>query len=101
MPRDRYTHDCDQCVSLGQFQWEGIDDDLYWCQTGGGGKPTLTARHSSQDSDYTSGMVFADQHPSLAVAYVRAIDAGREVTSPAELRAPNIFTAMLAQLEEG
>lgn len=75
----RFEHDHD-CVFLGPC-WGGEREyaDLYWCDQGGW-LPTVIARFSSADSDYTSGMVLADHDPYLAEAKRRAED--RDLRTP-------------------
>lgn len=67
MPEARYEHDCDQCVFLGtQGRY-----DLYYCNA----NPTVIARYGVY-GDYISGLLVASEVPELAIAVVRAINAG-------------------------
>jgi len=50
MDTPRYSHDCSDCVFLGQFN----KYDLYFCPR----EPTIIARYSSEGSEYTSGIIF-------------------------------------------
>lgn len=63
-----HEHDCDGCVFLGRW----FSSDLYYCEQRAHGIPTVIARHSSQDPDYTSGLVLEHMVPALAVAADRA-----------------------------
>lgn len=63
----RYTHDCLHCQYLGRFD----ATDLYFCDQGGG-SPTVIARHSSEGSDYKSGLHHAIVDYHLAEAKRRA-----------------------------
>ena len=74
MPEDepRYEHDCDRCVFLGCW----FESDLYYCEQRTVGIPTVLARHSGQDFDYTSGLTLEQMVPSLAVAADRARQRG-------------------------
>lgn len=47
----RYTHDCVDCIFLGQHN----EYDLYFCPN----TPTVVARYTSHGPDYASGLVFA------------------------------------------
>lgn len=52
--RPRYVHDCKQCTFLGRYL--GPDNvDLYHCMQDKS-QPTVIARHSSEPSDYESGL---------------------------------------------
>lgn len=72
----KFVHDDDHCTFLGHF--EGAD--LYHCDQGGV-LPTLIARHSDQDSDYVSGLCFADRDPQIGEAKRRAEALGLNVRS--------------------
>lgn len=52
----RFEHDCDGCIPLGKSG----KADLYFC-TQGGRMPTVIARFSDDEPDYTSGLAFALQ----------------------------------------
>lgn len=72
-----WTHDCERCVALGPYYGSlGSAFDLYWCPTGGLGKPTVVARYGSDGPEYTSGLELADIVPSLHEARHRARIAG-------------------------
>jgi hypothetical protein len=71
VPPARYEHDCDECVYLGH---DGRAD-LYFCPQPLFSQPTIIARHSSEPSDYLSGLAFRKHRP-LATAYRRAVAAG-------------------------
>lgn len=69
----RFKHDCPHCVALGKT----AKADLYFCSLGGNRfPPTVIARYSDEDSDYASGLIFADAHSDLAEAKERAQAAG-------------------------
>lgn len=89
----RFEHDCNHCIFLGSFCEEGYNDDLYFC-TQGGSLPTLIARHSSDDPDYTSGWNLGQMaaekkvvrywgeqksriyiNPPMRTAFIRAVEA--------------------------
>jgi len=55
----KYTHDCEACKSLGQFEHEGAVHDLYWCGTHERG--TVIARFGNDGPDYGSGLVFGER----------------------------------------
>ena len=65
----RFTHDCADCVFLGQY----LDFDLYFHP---GENSTVIARYGSDGPDYISGMTFANVHPALKEAKTRAISNG-------------------------
>lgn len=50
--KPRYSHDCLECVFLGQFHHY----DLYYCPTKG---PTIICRYGSDGPAYESGIDFA------------------------------------------
>lgn len=60
----RYTHDCEECTFLGQFQ----EYDLYVCPVSllGG---TYIVRYSSDGPDYQSGKVFVGKFPPITEAH--------------------------------
>lgn len=69
----RFTHDCDRCRFLGQSG----DADLYFCASQLIGGATVSARRSSEGSDYSSGMCFSfGQNAALTEARHRAEFAG-------------------------
>lgn len=70
-----WNHDCDSCMSLGPFQDGDTSYDLYWCPTGGLGRPTVVARSGDAGPEYTSGFEIADSglSPCLAEARDRAL----------------------------
>ena len=70
----QFAHDHDKCVFLGPVTLEGTDADLYYCDQSG--MPTVIARFSDQDSDYTSGLVLAEHDPFLSEAKRRATTRG-------------------------
>jgi hypothetical protein len=51
----QYDHDCDRCKFLGHV----LGNDLYWCE---GSDETIIQRHSSKDSDYSSGLPFGSEN---------------------------------------
>lgn len=53
----RYEHNCNHCKFLGQHE----EYDLYYCPQGG--NPTILARFSDKDQDYTSGVGFKHIEP--------------------------------------
>lgn len=57
-----YEHDSDCCTFLGIFK----NADLYYCKQMN--NPTVIARFSSDPSDYSSGLCFADRSPFLGEA---------------------------------
>lgn len=57
-----YKHDCDRCVSLGEYK--GMD--LYFCQESFG--PTVVARYGDDGPDYKSGLYFSDFDEHLGKA---------------------------------
>ena len=63
----KFKHDCQCCTFLGSFE----GSDLYHCAQGG--FPTVIARHSEEDGDYTSGMSFVGVIPALTEAHKRAV----------------------------
>jgi hypothetical protein len=68
----KWPHDCDGCTYLGT-RWHTVNWDLYHCSQGG--RPTVIARRG-EGEDYISGIEFIDREPMLALAYVRAVQAG-------------------------
>lgn len=67
-----YKHDCNECIFLGRFNQK----DLYFCDQNKT-LPTILVRHSSKDSDYTSGLEFGanaakDSESPVGEAYRRA-----------------------------
>ena len=77
-----WTHDCSNCVSLGDFVVNNKLYDLYWCPTGGLGAPTVVARFGNEGWQYQSGIEMAKsgQFPELAEAYRRGVAAGYSMT---------------------
>lgn len=83
----QFEHDSDCCTFLGRFTMEAgergwpTDYDLYHCMQGG--RPTVSARYSSDGPDYFSGMIFGEngQIPALVEARNRAIERGLDVTA--------------------
>lgn len=67
-----YKHDCAHCVYLGTKK----DNDHYFCEEGGLMAPTIIIRHSSDGSDYTSGICFAKHIPEIGDALKKAIEMG-------------------------
>lgn len=67
MGETRYMHDCEECVFLGTHD----QYDLYYCEA----NPTVIARYGAE-GDYLSGLLLASLVPVLAIATVRAINAG-------------------------
>jgi hypothetical protein len=67
-----WPHDCEGCTYLGT-RWMSVQWDLYHC--GQGRRPTVIARRG-EGGDYISGIEFIDREPMLALAYVRAVQAG-------------------------
>jgi len=68
----RFQHDCSQCSFLGH----GLDCDLYHCCKNKN-LPTVTARHSSIQSDYESGISVARLLPvtePLGLAFALALE---------------------------
>ena len=65
-----HKHDCSACDFLGSWGRE----DLYFC--GDSAMPTVIARHSSESSDYVSGLTQIAYTPSLAIAHSLAVQAG-------------------------
>lgn len=71
-----YTHDCEGCTYLGQFDaseeqgWGMVD--LYICAQGGLGY-TVIARYGNDGPQYGSGMTFARQSGKYAEAIRRAL----------------------------
>ncbi|QOP66856.1 hypothetical protein SEA_ODYSSEY395_107 [Arthrobacter phage Odyssey395] len=68
----KWPHDCDGCTYLGT-RWHTVNWDLYFCDQGG--RPTVIARRGESE-DYISGIEFIDREPMLALAYIRAVQAG-------------------------
>lgn len=66
--KKKYTHNCKDCVFLGEFQENDLQYDLYWCSQSG--MPTVIARYGDAGGDYLSGM--PSQHPALDEAKARA-----------------------------
>lgn len=72
-----YEHDCDSCVYLGRhttvnehpFPSATVEWDLYYCKS----EPTVIARHSSEPSEYRSGLEIAKVCKVLGEAKRRAI----------------------------
>lgn len=52
-----YSHDCENCQFLGDYNDQDNLCDLYLC--GNGSDLTVISRHSNSPSDYQSGIVFA------------------------------------------
>lgn len=77
-----WQHDCDVCRSLGPYQDGETKYDLYWCPSGGGGRPTVVARYSDEGPGYTSGIEIANSglSPCLVEAKRRAEIAGLDVS---------------------
>lgn len=67
----RYTHDCEHCVSLGEFG----EFDLYFCDHGGF-RPTVISRWGNDGSEYSSGLEIAHLDNPLGEAKRRAINNG-------------------------
>lgn len=67
----RYTHNCTNCIPLGQTNTH----DLYYCG-GAGATPTVVARYGDYDSEYTSGICFADVDENIAEAVRLAEERG-------------------------
>lgn len=69
----QFEHDCDRCLFLGRYN----NVDLYVCARSNIAD-TVIARHSSEGSDYTSGLIFAHRNiiPDLSEAMERAIARG-------------------------
>lgn len=65
----RFEHDCPNCVFLGQYG----KADLWVHPTE---FQTVIARFSSEDSDYTSGLVFVPVDDDLKEAHRRAVERG-------------------------
>jgi hypothetical protein len=73
-PKPRYRHDCSNCEFLGQFEYEAVNYDLYFC--GGHCRCTVIARRSSDPSDYASGLPGTGTDIPLAEALERANQKG-------------------------
>lgn len=58
-----YTHDCDACTYLGQYEHEGTMYDLYFHGTHEGRSinTTVIARYGDDGPDYCSGLGFAER----------------------------------------
>lgn len=69
--RARFTHDCTQCIDLGEFDGH----DLYFCRQGGQ-IPTVLARFGNAGPEYFSGIPCAAHEPHLGEALVRAGERG-------------------------
>ena len=54
-----YTHDCNACTYLGQYEHEGTMHDLYFC--GSHERGTVIARFGDDGPDYCSGLAFAER----------------------------------------
>jgi hypothetical protein len=67
-----HVHDCEECIYLGTKYFVATYD-LYWCSQGT--RPTVIARRG-EAGDYESGLDFVDRTPIMALAYVRAMQAG-------------------------
>jgi hypothetical protein len=67
-----HVHDCEECIYLGTKYFVATYD-LYWCSQGT--RPTVIARRG-EAGDYESGLDFVDRTPIMALAYVRALQAG-------------------------
>lgn len=71
-----HVHDCDTCVFLGTWvtteYGARVEYDLYKHEN----LPTYVARYSSQDSDYTSGLVFVGLNPAITEAHRLATEQG-------------------------
>jgi len=67
----RFTHDCDDCIFLGQYN----EFDLYFCPKE---STTVIARYGDEGGDYHSGLEFARSKriPQLVEAFNRAINKG-------------------------
>lgn len=63
-----FVHDCEVCHFLGDFQGK----DLYFCPE----SKTLIARHSSDGSDYSSGISFVGRYAAITEAFNRAYRQG-------------------------
>lgn len=66
----RYTHDCENCIDLGEFE----EYDLYFCLQGVS-SPTVVARFGNSGSDYLSGIYRNSLH-CLEEAKRRAVERG-------------------------
>ena len=66
----RHKHICLKCVFLGQH--EESQADLYFCPT----EPTLVARYSSNDWDYSSGLFVENilHNPAIGEAFRLAVE---------------------------
>jgi hypothetical protein len=73
MTKPLYKHDCPACKFLGQD--DTGTQDIYFCPQGGF-DPTIIARFSDEDSNYTSGIVFAGHVPAIALGVKRATKLG-------------------------
>lgn len=68
-----YEHDCDDCVSLGDYRCQyGTLYELYFCKQMG--VPTVIARYGNEGSAYSSGI--PSGLPELKEALNRAINYG-------------------------
>jgi hypothetical protein len=65
MKTKRFTHDCDNCEFLGQFN----EYDLYYCEDAF--EPTVVARYGDDGPEYTSGI--HSSNPALVEARSRAL----------------------------
>ena len=72
-----FKHDCELCVYLGGHMGESGPCDLYFCSKCHP-LPTVIARYSSKDYDYSAGKSHALSGicPDLAEALKRAVEKG-------------------------
>ena len=81
--KPNYTHDCKQCLFLGEIVAGGKLCDLYFCPQGG--LTTVIARYSSEGADYASGMPAVGLYSGsaeLIVARLRAEALGYRLFIP-------------------
>lgn len=76
--RKRWTHDCDDCEFLGDYQHDDEDYDLYYCPKSDGG--TILARYDDEGSSYTSLSIELMMHAGLGMTHPLTIGARRKVT---------------------
>ena len=66
MHKPAHKHDCNKCTFLGtilvkhvdETTEKGVEVDMYHCD---GSIPTVIARYSSDGSDYSSGILIAEE----------------------------------------
>lgn len=75
--KKNYTHDCESCIFLGDYEFDGTKYDLYFCSQMQF-VPTVIARYGDEGSEYMSGLKFGETTDCMPLyeAKMRATNAG-------------------------